>query len=113
YMYYNACRGDQPRSALGVAVADSVEGPYTDLGIILRSGQRPGEDQQIPGEDYDATIHPNAIDPDVFYDAEGKLWMVYGSYSGGIFILELDEETGMPFEGQGSGTHLTGGNHAR
>ena len=28
YMYYNACKGDSPRSALGVAVADKVDGPY-------------------------------------------------------------------------------------
>ncbi len=38
YMYYNACKGDSPRSALGVAVADHVEGPYQDLGILLKSG---------------------------------------------------------------------------
>ena len=28
YMYYNACKGDSPRSALGVAVSDKIEGPY-------------------------------------------------------------------------------------
>jgi len=38
---------------------------------------------------------PNCIDPCVFYDKEGKLWMSYGSWSGGIFILELDENTGL------------------
>ena len=31
----------------------------------------------------------------VFYDEEGKLWMVYGSWSGGIWMLELDESTGL------------------
>ncbi len=36
YMYYNACKGDSPRSALGVAVADHIEGPYKDLGIFLK-----------------------------------------------------------------------------
>jgi arabinan endo-1,5-alpha-L-arabinosidase len=39
--------------------------------------------------------------------------MVYGSYSGGIFILAMDEETGLPFPGQGYGQHLMGGNHSR
>lgn len=40
--------------------------------------------------------NPNAIDPTVFYDADGRLWMVYGSFSGGIFILELNKSTGKP-----------------
>lgn len=40
--------------------------------------------------------YPNAIDPAVFYDADGKLWMTYGSYSGGIYILEMNESTGEP-----------------
>ncbi len=62
---------------------------------------------------YDARIMPNTIDPDVFYDKRGKLWMVYGSYSGGIFILEMDETTGKPRPGQGYGKHLAGGDHAQ
>ncbi|MBT2757383.1 family 43 glycosylhydrolase [Mesobacillus foraminis] len=37
---------------------------------------------------------PNAIDANLFRDKEGKLWMTYGSWSGGIFVLEIDEETG-------------------
>ncbi|WP_062388405.1 LamG-like jellyroll fold domain-containing protein [Demequina iriomotensis] len=112
YMYYNACKGDSPRSALGVAVSDDVDGPYEDLGIILKSGMW-DEESENPGEIYDATVHPNTVDPDAFYDAEGNLWMVYGSYSGGIFILQLDPATGLPLPDQGYGTHLVGGNHAR
>ncbi len=96
---------------MGVAVADKVDGPYKDLGIILKSGMwdQPSEDGTI----YDARVHPNVVDPDTFYDAEGKLWMVYGSYSGGIFILEMDESTGKPVAGQGYGKKLLGGNHSR
>ncbi|HEU4322636.1 MAG TPA: family 43 glycosylhydrolase [Roseiflexaceae bacterium] len=111
YMYYNACKGDSPRSALGVAVADRVEGPYRDLGILLKSGMwdQPSEDGTI----YDARVHPNAVDPDVFYDKDGKLWMLYGSYSGGLFILQMDERTGKPLPGQGYGKKLLGGNHSR
>ncbi|WP_024462406.1 family 43 glycosylhydrolase [Marinimicrobium sp. LS-A18] len=111
YMYYNASRGDSPRSAMGVAVADEIEGPYRNEGIFLRSGMwgQPSEDGTI----YDARIHPNVVDPDAFFDAEGKLWMVYGSYSGGLFIFEMDPETGFPLPGQGYGKHLMGGNHSR
>ncbi|SDK11405.1 arabinan endo-1,5-alpha-L-arabinosidase [Paenibacillus sp. OK060] len=111
YMYYNACKGDSPRSALGVAVADNIEGPYKDQGILLKSGM--WDEISEDGTIYDATIHPNVVDPDVFFDKNGKLWMVYGSYSGGIFILEMDETTGKPLPNQGYGKKLTGGNHSR
>ncbi|MDQ0256054.1 arabinan endo-1,5-alpha-L-arabinosidase [Evansella vedderi] len=111
YMYYNACEGTSPRSALGVAVADDIEGPYEDLGIFLKSGMWGQESPD--GTIYNANIHPNAIDPENFFDKDGNLWMVYGSYSGGIFILEMDRETGFPKPDQGYGTHLMGGNHSR
>jgi arabinan endo-1,5-alpha-L-arabinosidase len=109
--YYCMCKGDSPRSALGLAIADRVEGPYRHDRILLRSGMwgQPGEDGAV----YDATVHPNAVDPAVFDDAEGRRWMVYGSYSGGIFILRLDADTGLPLPGQGYGKKLLGGNHAR
>ena len=103
YLYYCTCEGSSPLSALGLAVSDRPEGPYKDLGIFLKSG--------MPG--YDATQLPNVIDPHTFYDKDGKLWMVYGSYSGGIFILEMDENTGFPLGGQGYGKKLLGKNHAR
>ncbi|WIV17597.1 family 43 glycosylhydrolase [Paenibacillus polygoni] len=111
YMYYNACKGDSPRSALGVAVADNIEGPYKDEGILLKSGM--WDEISEDGTIYDATKHPNVVDPDVFYDKNGKLWMVYGSYSGGIFILEMDPKTGKILPDQGYGEKLIGGNHSR
>jgi arabinan endo-1,5-alpha-L-arabinosidase len=48
----------------------------------------------------------------VFYDEEGKLWMTYGSWSGGIWMLELDENTGLrdydvTYELTGSGNGIT------
>ncbi|AUZ28423.1 endo-alpha-(1-_5)-L-arabinanase [Bacillus subtilis] len=110
YMYYNACRGDSPRSAMGVAVADNIEGPYKNKGIFLKSGM---EGTSSEGTPYDATKHPNVVDPHTFFDNDGKLWMVYGSYSGGIFILEMNPKTGFPLPGQGFGKKLLGGNHSR
>ena len=103
YLYYCTCEGSSPLSALGLAVSDRPEGPYKDLGVFLKSG----------GPGYDATTLPNAIDPCVFFDKTGLLWMVYGSYSGGIYILQMDPETGFPLEGQGYGKKLLGKNHAR
>jgi len=43
---------------------------------------------------YRTSYAPNAIDPTVFYDKNGKLWMTYGSWSGGIFVIEIDPATG-------------------
>ncbi len=110
YLYYCCCEGSSPLSAMGLAVSDRPEGPFEDLGVFLRSGMEgPFQD----GTPYDATKHPNAVDPQVFYDQEGKLWMVYGSYSGGIFILEMDDRTGLPLPDQGYGKKLLGKNHSR
>ncbi|WP_346839560.1 LamG-like jellyroll fold domain-containing protein [Microbulbifer sp. SAOS-129_SWC] len=122
YFYYDHCTNpatgecDQPRSYLGVAVSDNIEGPYNDLGIFLRSGMTDEEIAQGYGPagvtHYDPTVQPNAIDPNVFHDKDGNLWMTYGSYSGGIFVLQMDEDTGMPKPGQGYGTHVAGGQHS-
>lgn len=122
YFYYNHCTSpdsgecDAPRSYLGVAVSDNIEGPYQDLGIFLRSGMTAEEIAAGYGPEgvtsFNANVMPNTIDPNVFYDKSGKLWMVYGSYSGGIFIMEMDEATAKPKPGQGYGKHLVGGNHS-
>ncbi|MGM9593565.1 MAG: glycoside hydrolase family 43 protein [Candidatus Onthomonas sp.] len=111
HLYYCNCQGDQPVSCLGTAVSDSVAGPYTNEGLMLRSGMSASEADE-DGDTYQSTQDPNTVDPCVFYDAEGRLWMVYGSYSGGIFIKEMDPDTGMPLE-SGYGTKLLGGNHLR
>jgi arabinan endo-1,5-alpha-L-arabinosidase len=111
YFYYNSCRGDSPRSALGLAVSDSVTGPYANRQIILRSGMSGLSEDGVTV--YDAQVHPNVVDPQTFFDHNGNLWMIYGSYSGGIFILAMNETTGLPDPGQGYGRHLLGGHHAR
>lgn len=110
-MYYCNCQGDAPISCLGLALSDNIDGPYENQGILLKSGM----EASVPDEDgdlYQATTDPNAVDPVVFYDAEGRLWMIYGSYSGGIFVKEMDPDTGLPLE-PGYGKKLLGGNHLR
>ena len=47
------------------------------------------------GGSYNYKEYPNALDPSVFFDADGRMWMVYGSWSGGIYLLELDPATGL------------------
>ena len=102
-MYYCTCEGSSPLSMLGVAFSNSPEGPYENAGVFLKSGQA----------GYDATVYPNVVDPCTFHDRDGNLWMVYGSYSGGIYILRMNSVTGFPEEGQGYGKKLLGRNHAR
>ncbi|WP_218571218.1 RICIN domain-containing protein [Paenibacillus oralis] len=46
---------------------------------------------------YNNSLFPNAIDPSLIYDASGRLWMSYGSWSGGIYMLQLNPETGKPY----------------
>lgn len=111
YFYYDSCQGSSPRSALGVAVAGSITGPYVNQQIFLRSGMPGLSEDGVTN--YDAQVHPNVVDPQTFFDNGGNLWMVYGSYSGGVFILSMNEATGLPDPGQGYGKHLMGGNHAR
>lgn len=111
YMYYCTCEGSSPLASLGIAVSDKVEGPYKDLGIILKSGM--GADMlSEDGNRYNANVHPNAIDPALYYDTEGRLFMMYGSYSGGIYVLEMNPDTGFPLE-KGYGKKILGGNHVR
>lgn len=116
YFYYCCCQGSSPLSALGQAVADSITGPYANVGIFLKSGMTGTSPAGVP---YNVNIHPNVVDPSVFFDATGKLWMVYGSFSGGIFILALDSTPGSPTIGQplpgqnGYGKKLIGGNSSR
>jgi arabinan endo-1,5-alpha-L-arabinosidase len=37
----------------------------------------------------------NVIDPNVFVDRDGKLWLIYGSYKAGLRMVELNRKTGM------------------
>lgn len=111
YMYYCNCEGSSPLAALGLAVSEDIEGPYKDLGIILKSGMS-NEELDEDGNIYNPSFDPNVVDPCVFYDKDNRLWMMYGSYSGGIFILELNKRTGFPLE-SGYGKKILGENHLR
>ncbi len=136
YMMYYCTSSTFNASNLCFAVADAVEGPYVWQGALIYSGF---DKTTIQGTDvldcvdetqaksyltlagtYNYKTWPNAIDPSVFYDENDRLWMVYGSWSGGIFLLELDKETGRvihPEEDKANqvdpyfGKRLLGGQH--
>ena len=124
YLLYYSVSSTYCRSAIGYAVADTVEGPFTYKGTIVYSGftQVSAKDSKskidkiwtntnidelmaagrIEGEynttwgvaNYNTSYAPNAIDPTVFTDTEGRMWMCYGSWSGGIYLLEIDPASG-------------------
>lgn len=114
YCMYLSANGDNWKSNIVLLTADKADGPYEYAGSIVYGG--------FNAEDYNETdapqvlgeseiperyltngvdnrkwgdMFPNCIDPCVFYDDEGNLHMSYGSWSGGIFMLELDENTGL------------------
>lgn len=46
--------------------------------------------------EYNNKLYTNAIDANILQAENNKLYMTYGSWSGGTFILELDKKTGLP-----------------
>jgi len=116
YMFFSAAHWYSPgRSAIAIAIAEDIEGPYRYDGMILKGYGQGAVIESVDGlvgERYDIARHPGVIDPHVFFDTNGVLWMVYGSYAGGIHIIELDPADGRPKPGQGYGVRIAGGNHA-
>ncbi|MNO13970.1 Extracellular endo-alpha-(1-_5)-L-arabinanase precursor [compost metagenome] len=155
YMIYYSTSSTYIRSAIGFAVSQNIEGPYTYADTIVYSGFTREEQydtsstinkkwthtniQKLIGDgtlegvnpswfnadgSYMNKMYTNAIDPNLFYDKNGKLWMTYGSWSGGIFTLEIDPLTGEPkYPGKDGvtsdgrlidryfGTKISGGNY--
>ena len=126
YYYLSACEGSSPLSELALATSAAIEGPYSKPIEIFKSGgtiEKGGYYAPNGTTKYSASTMPNAVDPAVFYNSDKtNLYMVYGSYSGGIFVTELDTSTGMPKNrlgtsmldnGFGFGTKILGELHAR
>ncbi len=136
YVMYFCTTSTYIKSNLCMAVSDTPEGPYTYTDTFLYSGfsQTQAEETNIydvlgEGADisgylklggFDNNKWPNCIDPAVFTDADGKMWLTYGSWSGGIFLLELDPSTGLPIHPEADeangvdpyyGYKLIGGGH--
>ena len=112
YMYF-CTSSDYRTSTICYATGKSPEGPFEWQGNLVYSGltsqvidktdvldyvdekwvkEHYYSDEE--GYTYKNSEYPNAIDPTIFWDKDGKMWMTYGSWSGGIFLLEIDEETG-------------------
>ena len=106
---YMSMNGNNHYSSIAMATADNIAGPYTYKGTVVYSGMTTADDvnqtdyKKVTGST-DVSRYTsqgwwyygtNAIDPCVLYDKNGQLWMVYGSWFGGLFVLKLDNETGL------------------
>ena len=65
---------------------------HTDLAVATGETSLPARYQT--GDSW-GSFWPNCIDPCVFYDDDDNLWMSYGSWSGGIFMIRLDKTNGL------------------
>ncbi len=109
---YMSIDGDNWCSSICLLTAENIEGPYEYQGIVVYSGMNnsktPPEDlsgtdvYKVLGEGADLSRYRstsnaciNAIDPNVRYDDDGNLYMAYGSWSAGIYMLKLDPKTGL------------------
>ena len=117
---YMSLNGDHWCSSIVCFTSDNLEGPWVYQGPVVFSGFQgyyahnsydaaddwkktdfaiaTGE-TSLParynvGEKW-GTFWPNCIDPCVFYDDDDNLWMTYGSWSGGIFMIRLNPENGL------------------
>jgi arabinan endo-1,5-alpha-L-arabinosidase len=84
-LYYSVSEFGKNTSAIALATSPSLDPAapdqqWTDRGIVLRSGT---------GDDF------NAIDPTVLHDVDGRLWLAFGSFWRGIFLVELNPATGL------------------
>ena len=97
YLYYSVSTFGTSSSAIGVARSVSLKNPaWQDLGIVVES--------------YGGSSEINAIDPALFRDHDGQVYMSYGSFSGGIGVARIDQASGKLAS---SVTRLLGGGSPR
>lgn len=85
-LFYSATRAfGSSESRIWLAVSSSPTGPFENRGVVADTW---GTDN----------TYPNAIDPHIIWEKD-RCWLVYGSFFGGIYIKELDSDTGLPLDG--------------
>lgn len=111
---YFSINGDKWKSSIVLLTASNINGPYEYQGPVVFSGFEAASSANFSYKKTDLELAlgtlsslpsrytaywgnrwPHCIDPCVFYDEEGKLWMTYGSWSGGIWMLQLNEDNGL------------------
>ena len=92
HVYYAGSTLGSQQSVIGLVTnttLDSTDPAYqwVDRGEVLESN---------PGDDF------NAIDPNIFIDTDGSVWLTYGSYWSGIKQRQIDPSTGMLLSSNGT-----------
>lgn len=81
HIFYSCSTFGKNTSAIGHAyrktLSPEVQEPWTDTGAVIVSH---------PGDNY------NAIDPNVVIDDDGHPWMAFGSFWGGIQLVQLTDD---------------------
>lgn len=74
----------------------NVNRKYTSTNVdeLIASGEVTYNESWFSNSNFNNYLYPNAIDPTIYYDASGRMYMTYGSWSGGIFTIEMDKATG-------------------
>lgn len=74
----------------------NVNKKYTSTNIdeLVKSGDITMNDSWFRENEFNNQLFPNAIDPTIYYGTDGKMYMTYGSWSGGVFTIEINPETG-------------------
>ena len=85
FLYYSCSTLGQQVSAIGLATSPTLDTTATnyfwkDCGPVIASTEK---------------LPFNTIDPSAFLDTDGKLWLAFGSYWKGIFLTELNPQTGL------------------
>jgi arabinan endo-1,5-alpha-L-arabinosidase len=85
WLYYSVSTFGKNTSAIGLATSPTLASPaWTDRGVVIASRS---------GDNF------NCIDPNVFQDTDGKVWLSFGSFWSGIKMVEVDPATGKPATG--------------
>jgi arabinan endo-1,5-alpha-L-arabinosidase len=81
HLYYSASTFGSNRSCIGHATREALNaGSWTDHGSVVCSNPNGGS-----RDDW------NAIDPNVIVDQAGVPWLSFGSFWGGLKLVELDD----------------------
>ncbi|RKD16159.1 hypothetical protein BCY91_04560 [Pelobium manganitolerans] len=91
-LYYSLASDGFRVSAIGLLTSNSLEGPWTEAGLAVKSGTNG------PGT--------NAIDPSVVVTPAGDHYLYYGSAWDGLFVVQLNPATGLAMNSGDLGTRI-------
>lgn len=108
-MYLSINGGGFPyqKTVMVLLTASDIEGDWTYVGPVAYSGFQPSNASatdvyKVLGQNADLTRYSsledtgiNIIDASVKYDDNGDMWMAFGSWFGGIWMIKLDPATGL------------------